>query len=106
METPCTITGRINKNIGRKVFNMANMVSNFTQEAMLHPDEISEKLSLFIEKDNGNYYSWKDLDRNLYDGIYNLYAIAQNPFNDEAYRVLYDVLSTITDKLEKSGLLE
>lgn len=85
---------------------MTNMMSNFTQNTMLYPDEISEKLSLFIEKDNGNYYSWKDLDGELCDGLYNLYAIAQNPFNDEGYRVLYDVISTIAEKLEKSGLLE
>ena len=85
---------------------MTNMISNFTHETMLHPSDISEKLSLFIEKDDGNYYFWKDLDCKLYDGLYNLYAIAQNPFNDDGYRVLYDVFSTIADKLEKSGLLE
>ena len=73
------------------------MNNNITNTELLHPEEISSALSCFIAND---YYHWKNIDGQLIDSIYTLDTICKNPFNDDQYRVLYDVLSAIAEKLK------
>lgn len=75
---------------------MYSAKNNITNNDTLSPDTISETLSCFIAND---YYQWKDIDRELIDSIYTLNTICENPYNDEKYRVLYDVLSAVAAKI-------
>ena len=73
------------------------MNNNITNTELLHPEDISSALSCFISNE---YYQWKDIDGQLIDSLYTLNTICQNPFNDNQYRVLYDVLSAVAEKLK------
>ena len=84
---------------------MTTFTSKITENEVLHPEDISEKLSLFITAGT-NYKTWKELDGQLCDGLYNLFNICCNPFNDESYRILYDVISATVEKLERLNLTE
>ena len=84
---------------------MTTFKSNITNNNVLYPDDISEKLSLFITAGT-NYETWKKLDGQLYDGLYNLFNICCNPFNDDSYRILYDAISSAVEKLERLNLTE
>ena len=74
--------------------------NKITNTTLLYPDDISETLTTFIAY---SYKEWKDLDGQLIDSIYTLKAICENPFNDESYRTLYDVLSTVAEKLKANN---
>ena len=72
------------------------MNNNITNTELLHPEDIARALSCFISED---YYTWKERENNLLEGLYTLYTICQNPFNSDEYRALYDSLSAVAEKL-------
>lgn len=39
-----------------------------------------------------------ELEEDLLDALYHLKAIARNPYNHDAYRVLYNILSAIAER--------
>lgn len=78
---------------------MLAMKSNITNNDVLYPDEISKAFSYFL---CDTYDSARKLDNEMIDGIEHLQAICENPFNNEYFRVLYDVLSSIAVKLEQN----
>ena len=73
------------------------MSKKLINKSILRPDEISKHLTAFIARD---WQEWKDYDSQLICSIYELKRISDDPFADNSYRVLYDALSTIAEKLK------
>lgn len=76
-----------------------SMYSKITGNDMKYPEEIAEKIFQYIEY---NYYSSIQADNDLTKAtncLQWLKTAAENPFNDQMFVTLYDVLSTLTEKI-------
>ena len=76
-----------------------NMISKITGYEMKCPDEIAEKIFQYMEY---NYYSSVKADNDLtatIDCLEWLKSAAENPFNNQMFVTLYDVLSTLAEKI-------
>ena len=82
---------------------MATITSNYTGNATLYPEDISE---IFAYTVGQTAKEINEIDSELYDAICHLKTVADNPFNSEYFRVFYDVLSTVAQKLKDRDYLQ
>ena len=72
-------------------------VNKFTDNELLFPDEIANKLCDYLKEHDiiiGNNYD------ELYDSLYHLKTVCENPFNFEHFRILYDTISSIAETIK------
>lgn len=82
---------------------MKTIISNYTGNATLYPEDISK---IFAYTVGQTFDEAKEIDSELYDAICHLKTISYNPFNSEYFRVFYDVLSTVAEKLKEHDYLQ
>lgn len=75
-------------------------MENFKNE--FSPDEIINALVNLVGGENVS----DDANTEMIDTMYNLLAIAQNPFNREGYRMVYKVLENITERYQSGDFDE
>lgn len=74
-----------------------NIINRITNNNLIYPEDIAYKLYEYLKSKDiciGNKYD------QLSDCLFHLKAVCDNPFNNEYFRVFYDVLSSIAETIE------
>ena len=75
------------------------------KNAEYYPSEVTEALLKIVDGELAEEFSTDKQKEELTDVIYNLMAIAENPYNREGYKMLYQILDNITKEVENQSIV-